>query len=179
MSQPTIYRRAPQGRPSIGFQLEAVAELELREGPTLHCREVRPDGGLRGEIEISLFPGALVIDRDGILAEKALEAMSRLTTLRRTVVPVPVALPGANGFRAAAVHTAALPYIYSFAIAPSDLGVDGGILITIRAATPEWEAADHVLRSLRVLTRTGRIATNCDTADAPILPVVAPTRDES
>jgi hypothetical protein len=178
MSPPTIYRRVPQGRPSIGFQLEAPAELELREGATLHCREVRPDGRVRGEIEISLFPGALVIDRDGILAEKALEAMSRLATLRKPVVPVPVALPGANGFRAAAVHTAALPYIYSFAIAPSDLGVDGGVLITIRAASPEWEAADHVLRSLRVLTRTGRVATNCEAVE-PMLPVVAPARDET
>jgi hypothetical protein len=178
MSQPTVYRRVPQGRPSIGFQLEAPAELELREGPTLHCRELRPDGSVRGEIEISLFPGALVIDRDGILAEKALEAMNRLATLRRAVVPAPVALPGANGFRAAAVHTASLPYIYSFAIAPSDLGVDGGVLITIRAATPEWAAADHVLRSLRVLTRTGRVATNCEAGDAPILPVVVPARDE-
>jgi hypothetical protein len=179
MSPATTYRRAPQGRPSIGFQLEAPAGLELREGPALTCREVRPDGRVVGEIEVGLFAAALVIDRDGILADKALEAMNRLATLRRVVVPEPVALPGANGFRAAAVHSAALPYLYSFAIAPSDLGVDGGVLITIRAASPEWAAADHVLRSLRVLTRTGRVATNCEADDTPMLPVVAPIRDDT
>jgi hypothetical protein len=177
MSPPTTYRRAPQGQPSIGFQLEAPAGLEVREGPVLLCREVRPDGRVVGEIEVGVFAAALVIDRDGILAEKALEGMSRLATLRRPVVPASVALPGANGFRVAAVHSAALPYLYAFAIAPSDLVVDGGILITIRAASPEWAAADEILRSLRVVTRTGRVATNCDADDAPILPVVTPSRN--
>jgi hypothetical protein len=178
MSQATTYRRAPNGRPSIGFQLEAPPGVELREGPALHCREARPDGRVMGELEVSVFPAALVIDRDGILAEKAVEAMSSLATLRRPVLPAPVSLPGANGFRAAAVCSAALPYIYSFAIAPTDLMVDGGVLITIRAAGPAWAAADHVLRSLRVLTRTGRVATNCEADDASILPVVALGRDD-
>jgi hypothetical protein len=177
MSQPTTYRRAPKGRPSIGFQLEAPPGIELREGPALQCREARSDGSVMGEIEVSVFPAALVIDRDGILAEKAVEAMSTLTTLRRAVVPAPVSLPGANGFRAAAVCSAALPYVYSFAVAPSDLGVDGGVLITIRASGPDWPAADHVLRSIRVLTRGGRVATNCDADDKPILPVVALARE--
>ena len=178
MAQPKTYRRAPNGRPSIGFQLEAPPEVELREGPALQCREARSDGRLLGELEVSVFPAALVIDRDGILAEKAAEAINRLAALRRPVVPAPISLPGANGFRAAAVCSAALPYLYSFAIAPSDLGVDGGVLITIRAAGPEWPAADHVLRSLRVLTRTGRVATNCEADDSPMLPVIASGRDE-
>jgi hypothetical protein len=177
MSQATTYRRVPKGRPSIGFQLEAPPGIELREGPALQCREAR-DGRVMGELEVSVFPAALVIDRDGILAEKAVEAMNALATLRRPVVPDPVSLPGANGFRAAAVCSAALPYIYSFAIAPSDLGVDGGVLITIRASGPDWPAADHVLRSLRVLTRGGRVATNCEADDAPILPIVAPVRED-
>jgi len=128
-----------------------------------------------GELAISLFAAALVIDRDGILAEKAVEGLNRLTALRRAVVAQPVALPGANGFRAAAVNSGPLPYLYVFAIAPPDLGVDGGVLIAIRAASPDWGAADQVLRSLRVLTRNGRVATNIDADDAPILPVVGPT----
>jgi hypothetical protein len=172
MSPPRSYRRAPRGRPSIGFQLEVPPELELHDGPELSCREVRPDGRVVGELEISLFAAALVIDQDGILAEKAVDALSRLTTLRRTVVAQPVALPGANGFRTAAVNSGPLPYLYVFAIAPANLGVDGGVLITIRAAGPDWAAADQVLRSLRVLTRNGRVATNIDADDAPILPVV-------
>jgi len=178
MSQPTTYRRAPKGRPSIGFQLEAPPGVELREGAALQCREARSDGRVVGELEVSVFPAALVIDRDGILAEKAAAAMNGLATLRRPVVPAPISLPGANGFRAAAVCSAALPYIYSFAIAPSDLGVDGGVLITIRAAGPDWPAANHVLRSLRVLTRTGRVATNCEADESPMLPVVGAVRDD-
>lgn len=177
MSQPRSYRRAPRGRPSIGFQLEVPSELELQDGPELRCREVRHDGRVAGELEVSLFAAALVIDRDGILAEQAVEGLRRLTTLSRAVVASPVALPGANGFRTAAVNSGPLPYLYAFAIAPSDLGVDGGVLITIRAASPDWAPADQVLRSLRVLTRSGRVATNCDADDAPILPVIGPTRD--
>jgi len=174
---PRSYRRAPRGRPSIGFQLDVPAELELQDGPELRCREVRQDGGVVGELEVSLFAAALVIDRDGILAEQAVEGLRRLTTLTRAVVASPVALPGANGFRTAVVNSGPLPYLYVFAIAPSDLGVDGGVLITIRAAGPDWAPADHMLRSLRVLTRNGRVATNCDADDAPILPVIGPTRD--
>jgi hypothetical protein len=175
MSPPRSYRRAPRGRPSIGFQLEVPPELELRDGPELQAREVRPDGRVVGELAISLFAAALVIDRDGILAEKAVEALGQLTTLHRPAVPQPVALPGANGFRTAAVNSGPLPYLYVFAIAPPDLGVDGGVLIAIRAATADWAAADQVLRSLRVLTRNGRVATNIDADDAPLLPVVGST----
>jgi hypothetical protein len=153
------------------------ADLELRDGPELLCREVRHDGDVVGELEVSLFAAALVIDRDGILAERAVEGLRRLTTLNRSVVASPVALPGASGFRTAVVNSGPLPYLYVFAIAPSDLGVDGGVLITIRAAGPDWAPADHMLRSLRVLTRNGRVATNCDADDAPILPVIGPTRD--
>ena len=172
MSAPRSYRRAPRGRPSIGFQLEVPPELELRDGAELQGREVRQDGRVVGELTISLFAAALVIDRDGILAEQAVEGLSRLTTLHRPPVAEPVALPGANGFRSAAVHSGPLPYLYVFAIAPPDLGVDGGVLIAIRAASPDWAAADQVLRSLRVLTRNGRVATNIDADDAPILPIV-------
>jgi len=150
----------------------------MRDGSELQCREVRQDGRVVGELEVSLFAAALVIDRDGILAETAVSGLNRLTTLHRAVVASPVALPGGNGFRTAAVNSGPLPYLYAFAIAPSDLGVDGGVLITIRAASPDWAPADHVLRSLRVLTRSGRVATNIDSDDAPILPVVGTPRED-
>jgi hypothetical protein len=158
----------------IGFQVEIPREVELREGPALKCREVLQGGRTRGELEISLFSAALVIDRDGILAEKACEVLSREATVRGGPNAVAVALPGASGFRAEAVLNAPLPYRYAFAIAPPDLGVDGGIAITIRCASPDWPAADHMLRSLRILTRTGRIATQTEIDDGPLLPVVAP-----
>jgi hypothetical protein len=174
MSLPTTYRRPPQGRPTIGFQLEVPREIELREGPTLRCREVLHGGRTRGELEISLFAAALVIDRDGILAEMACEVLGHEATVRGGPAAVAIALPGASGYRADAVVSGPLPYRHAFAIAAADLGVDGGVAIVVRCASPDWPAADHMLRSLRILTRTGRIATQIDVDDAPLLPVVAP-----
>jgi hypothetical protein len=165
----------------IGFQLEVPREVELREGVTLKCREVLQGGRTLGELEISVFGAALVIDRDGILAEKACEVLGREATVRGGPSAVAVTLPGGTGFRADAVTNTTLPYRYVFTLAPSDLGVDGGILIVIRCASPDWPAADHMLRSLRVLGRTGRMATpeieDGIALDAPLLPVLAPRRD--
>ena len=158
----------------IGFQLEVPSEVELLEGPTLKCREVLQGGRTRGELEISLFTAALVIDRDGILGEKACDLLAGEVTVRHGPTAVAVALPGASGFRADAVINATLPYRYAFAIAPPDLGVDGGVAIVVRCASPDWPAADHMLRSLRILTRTGRIATQVEFDDGPLLPVIAP-----
>jgi hypothetical protein len=158
----------------IGFQLEVPGEVQLSEGPTLRCREVLRDGRTRGELEISLFPAALVIDREGILAEKACELLAREATVRGGPTAVAVALPGASGYRADAVLGATLPYRYAFAIAPPDLGIDGGVAIVVRCASPDWLAADQMLRSLRILTRTGRIATQADVDEGPLLPVITP-----
>jgi hypothetical protein len=160
----------------IGFQLEVPREVELREGATLVCREVLQGGRTVGELEVSLFAAALVIDRDGILAEKACEVLCGEAAVRGGPSAVAVALPGASGFRAEAVQNPPLPYRYVFAIAPPDLGVDGGIVVTIRCASPDWPAADHMLRSLRILTRTGRIATQAEVDDGPLLPVIVPRR---
>ena len=163
----------------IGFQIEVPREVELREGATLKCREVLQGGRTMGELEVSVFGAALVIDRDGILAEKAREVLGREATVRGGPSAVAVTLPGGTGFRADAVTNTALPYRYVFTLAPADLGVDGGILIVIRCASPDWPAADHMLRSLRILGRTGRIATpEIDMEDdARVLPVIAPRRD--
>ena len=158
----------------IGFQLEVPREVELCDGPTLQCREVLQDGRTRGELEIRLFAAALVIDRDGLLSEKACELIAGEATVRGGPAAVAVALPGASGYRADAVTGAGLPYRYAFAIAPADLGVDGGIAIIVRCASPDWPAGDHMLRSLRILTRTGRIATQAEVDDGPLLPVIAP-----
>jgi len=166
----------------IGFQLEVPRELELREGATLKCREVLQGGRTLGELEISVFGAALVIDRDGILAEKAREVLGREASVRGGPSAVAVTLPGGAGFRADAVTNTALPYRYVFTLAPADLGVDGGILIVIRCASPDWPAADHMLRSLRIIGRTGRIATPDVEVEveveveASVLPVIAPRR---
>ena len=156
----------------IGFQLEVPREVELREGATLKCREVLQGGRTLGELEVSVFGAALVIDRDGILAEKACDVLGHEVSVRGGPTAVPVMLPGGAGFRADAVTNTALPYRFVFAIAAADLGVDGGVLVVIRCASPDWPAADHMLRSLRLLTRSGRIMAQEDVDDAPLLPVV-------
>jgi len=176
MSIPSIYRRAPRGRPLIGFQLEAPGEVELRDGPVLKCREVRQDGRIVGELEASVFAAALIIDRDGILEEKAREVIGGEAPVRGGATAVAVRLPGATGFRADAIRSTQLPYVYVFAVAAPDLGVDGGVLITIRSASPDWPAADHMLRSLRILTRHGTAPVTDELDAEPLLPVVVPTR---
>jgi hypothetical protein len=175
MSQSRTYRREPRGRPAIGFVVDAPCEVELRDGAIARCSETRPDGKRVGELEISVFAAPLIIDRDGLLAEKAIEALAGLGRFRDGVPAVAVRLPGAEGFRAAAVQGDQLPYLYVFALTADEVA-DGGILVTVRAAGPDWPAADHILRSLRILTRQGRVATCADADDGPLLPVVSPRR---
>jgi hypothetical protein len=174
MLSPRIYRREPRGRFSLGFQMEAPGEVALRDSDVLHCTETRSNGKAVGELEVALFAAALIIDRDGILSEKACASIAQLASFPRGATAVAVKLPGAGGFRADAIQGTALPYLHVFALAPYDLGVSGGVVITIRSATPEWPAADHMLRSLRILTRNGRLATSAEADDGPLLPVVMP-----
>ncbi len=110
MSQVSLYRRPPRGRPAIGFQLEVPPEMEVRDGPDFGCREVQHGGRTVGEIEIRVFGAALVIDRDGILAEKACEVLRREAAILEDPWPVAVQLPGATGYRADAVQRTDLPY---------------------------------------------------------------------
>ena len=188
MSAPSIIRRQPVGRRSIGFQLEVPAGLELDDGEVLTCREMRQDGRVAGELAISVLIESLIIDRDGVLSERACQALAGEAAIPGGATAVAVALPGASGFRAAAVTRGPLPYIYVFALAPNDFGVDGGVVITVRGATPDWTAAEHMLRTLRLVTRSGRLATETDTDDRdasifpsfpsfPSFPIVDPPHD--
>src|SRR6476469_9340179 len=118
------YRQPPRGRPSIGFLIEAPDAVELDPAEaSLRCSERRPDGRTVGELEVVVVAAALIIDRDGILEEKARDQLGGTAAVR-------VHLPGASGFRADAVQNSPLPYVYVFAIAPHDLGVDGGLMVT-------------------------------------------------
>lgn len=162
-----------RGLPPIGFEVVPEGlEVAASSGEVLlRCTEKRDDGKPIGEIEVTVFKAALVIDRDGILEAKA----SDLTGGARAV---PVVLPGASGYFAETRGDAQLPYRYVFAIAPHDLAIDGGLLVTVRSANPDWPAAERMLQSLRIITRHGTAPAN-DVGDAPVLPLV-PTlkRDE-
>lgn len=134
------YRLLPRGSPPIGFVVETGA-LEVTPLPgRVRCAEPRI-----GELEVAVFAAALIIDRDGILAAKASAAAAGSA-------PVPVELPGASGYRAETIALAEpLRYVLVFALAPDD-AIDGGVLVTIRSAQPEWPAADELLASLRILS---------------------------
>ena len=185
---PSEYKLSPsaarlRGFPAIGVEL-AVADptvtLEaIASGDVIvRCVEQR-DGKVIGELAISIFRAALVIDRDGILAERAEDA-ARDALAGRLQPAVPVALPGASGYRAeVAVPSAggaALPYLYAFAIAPDDLGVDGGAIAIVRCARPEWPAGNAILATLRVLGRSGKRAAAGDPDAVLALPMASRSR---
>jgi hypothetical protein len=146
-----------------------VELVALDAGPTVvRCAESR-DGRPIGELVLEVFKAALVIDRDGILIEKVRGACARHPG--RTTQPLPVTLPGASGFRASVeLGRAELPFVYVFAIAPHDLGVDGGVLVTVRSASREWPSADKILRSLKVFGRRPNTAN--DGPPLTLLPLI-------
>ena len=173
MAPAKAYRLTPaasrqRGLASIGFEVVPSEELEVTPLPTgetlLRCTEKRDDGRPIGELEVTVFKAALVIDRDGILEAKASDQSGGAHA-------VPVVLPGASGYFAEAKGDAQLPYRYVFAIAPHDLAIDGGVLVTVRSAAPDWPAAERLLQSLRIITRNGTAPAN-DVSDAPVLPLV-------
>ena len=166
-----------RGLPAIGLELDNPAAIELEPvatGATVVRAHERRDGKTIGELEVEVFKAALVIDREGILEEKAHLAAD--AEHGRVTPPVRVSLPGASGYRAEVqLVRSKLPYVYVFAVAPHDLGVDGGVLITVRCAAPDWPAADSILRTLKVLGRHGTTAND----DEPLaLPMIGARGDE-
>lgn len=157
------YRQPPTMARRVGFEIDPPLEVTVQPyGTTVRCQQLKADGAPLGELELEVFHAALVIDRDGILEEKVRAAIAKAAPGATVLQPMPVELSGASGFRAdaepartvgAATTTSALPYVHVFAIAPDDLGVDGGLLVTVRSASPEWPAADKILASLRILSR--------------------------
>jgi hypothetical protein len=168
----SAYRSLPadtrrRGLPLIGFEIipGALEITPIASGETfLRCTERRADGKIVGELEITVFAAALVIDRDGILEATASRHGGGGHAL-------PISLPGASGYFAEARDDPQLPYRYVFAIAPYDLAVDGGLLVTVRSARPGWPEAERALQSLRILTRSGVAPAN-DAELGPILPLL-------
>lgn len=174
MASLKAYRQLPtqsrqRGLASIGFEIITPDDLVVTPVPAgatlLRCTEAREDGRPVGELEVTVFQAALVIDRDGILEAKASDNTGGAHA-------VPVVLPGASGYFAETRGDPALPYLGVFAVAPHDLAVDGGVLVTVRSARPDWPAAERLLQSLRIITRHGTAPANDVAADAPILPFV-------
>jgi hypothetical protein len=166
------FRLPPTPARRVGFELAAPRDVELSpSGDVVRCRE-RQAGRTIGELEISVFHAALVIDRDGILEDKVRAAVEAAIAAGANVLePVPVELPGASGFRADAEYHRGteLPHEHVFAIAPDDLGVDAGVLVTVRSASAEWPAADAILASLKILSRGKPSANDASPLRLPVV----------
>lgn len=157
------YRQLPTTSRRIGFELNAPDGMTV-EGTRTGARVKSPVG----ELEVEVFQAALVIDRDGILEEKIQQVVNAAIASDHgasVLQTVPIDLPGASGYRADIELTRPmgtarppLPYLHIFAIAPHDLGVDGGVIVRVRSASPDWPAADDILMSLRILTRRSATA---------------------
>jgi hypothetical protein len=178
------YRQLPTASRRIGFEIETPNEVEVQPGSGhVRCCE-RRDGQTIGELEVRVFHAALVIDRDGILEEQVTSAIERAREPGARVHPAkPVRLPGASGYRAdlevvrpMGMARPPLPHVYVFAMAPHDLALDGGLVVTVRCASPAWPAADAILRSLKILSRGGKTA-NDTQEQRPTLPLIG-NRDE-
>ena len=152
------FRQPPTTLRRIGFELDAPTDMTIE--PTKSGARVR---GSAGEVEIEVFQAALVIDRDGILEEKirtAVDAVVAAERGARVLETIPVELAGASGYRSdvellrpPGTPRPERPYVLVFALAPNDLGVDGGVVVRVRCATPDWPATDSILASLKILTR--------------------------
>ena len=176
------FRQLPTASRRIGFEIQTPNGVEVQPGDVVRCREKSASGETVGELEVSVFHAALLIDRDGILEEKMHEAISSNSKPGAHVEPLlPIALPGVSGYRAdieeraVGVAKSALPYVYVFAMAPNDLALDGGLLVVVRSASPAWPAADNILSSLRILTRRGVVANDGD--EALSLPLLGKRED--
>lgn len=150
-----------RGRPAIGFDLivpDGVVQGEGEaQGPVeVSMTEHGEEGRIIATMTIELFSGSLVVDRDGVLhgmvataAEAAGGALQRIYAVEYE--------GGACGFRADIIRAdrPELPYQSWIALAPSDLAVQGGALITLATLAPTWHAGTLILHSLRVFSRDG------------------------
>lgn len=142
----------------IRYEVAPPSGVEVvRSGETTRYREAH-GGATIGELEITMFKAALVIDRDGILEEKVRAAIA--SEVGAVVYePGMIEVPGASGWQISAEYVRgaqrpALPYVYVYALASDDLGIDGGVLVTVRSASPQWPAADQIVESLKIVSRT-------------------------
>jgi hypothetical protein len=157
------FRQPPTTSRRIGFELTPPEDMTVESTKT--GARVR---GQAGELEVEVFQAALVIDRDGILEEKIQQVVDAVLASdfgARVLQTIPIELPGATGYRADIELVRPMgtarperPYLLVFAVAPHDFGVDGGVIIRVRSESAAWEPAEHILHSLRILTRRGSTA---------------------
>lgn len=150
---------------TLSLELDAPNGVELVpvSPDVVRMREQQSNGAPIGELEVSTFTDSLIIDRDGVLEDKARTLAQAAAPAARIDSCNPVTLAGVSGYRAEAsvrsINRPALPYIHVFVLAPDNTRINGGIAIMVRTARLEWAAGDAIIASLKVLGR-GRGAAN-------------------
>lgn len=144
---------------TLSLELDAPTGVELLpvSEDVVRLREARPDGMALGELEVSTFSDSLIIDRDGVMEDKARALAEGAAPAARIDSCGPVELEHISGYRAEAsvrsINRPALPYIHVLVLAPEDLRITGGLVVTARSARLEWAAGDAIIASLKVIGR--------------------------
>lgn len=153
-----------RGLPALGFALELPVALgwAAAAGPTIGTATERgPGGAILGELELAIAPAALVMDRDGVLADAAHAAIARAAGggATRDLAIRAIAIGAAAGAVASLVRLGrpALPYVAVYALASDDM-IAGALLVIARHAAPEWPTADAALASLRLASKDTLLA---------------------
>jgi hypothetical protein len=158
-----------RGLPAVGFAIEVPERIEVAAGQrgvvfVLVERRVDSDDRVIGRLELGIFTAALIIDRDGVLEQLTSVAAEQVVASigGRVLSASPVELAGGpSGHRTDVTLVprdgtrAELPCVSYFALAPSELGVRGGVFVTISSVASPWDAGTAMLESLRIFTRDG------------------------
>jgi hypothetical protein len=145
----------------LSLELDPPSGVELLpvSPDVVRMREQQANGAPVGELEVSTFKAQLLIDREGVLEEKARTVAESADPGARVDSCNPIVLSGVSGYRVEAAVRArerpALPYIHVLVVAPDDVRFNGGLVITARSARLEWAAGDAIIASLKLLGRRG------------------------
>lgn len=167
-------RAIERGLPAVELRFRVlpgltVVELPAGDGdaPLFRCEELGTGGRVIGALELHLFPVALVIDRIGVLAERARAWANRELTGSarwRLLVEGEVELAGGTaGHRIDVLMQSnsegrfrpSAPYASWLALASRDAVVPAGVLAVVHSAAPVWRAGTVVLDSLEILGSSG------------------------
>jgi hypothetical protein len=191
--QPAESRR--RGLPAIGFSIIAPEGVELvktepvaaNRATLLVCRERDEAGRVLGELEIGAFSAALIMDRDGILAqmveveaERALTAPASGHHERTRAVEY---AGGARGYRSEVVLLSVgpgmpkprEPYLSFCALGSAEI-IDAGLFVSVRSQQPSWTHDHDLLESLRIVRLGGSWNTESASQGATVLPFIGRRR---
>jgi hypothetical protein len=162
-------RATERGLPPVEIRFRSADSLHVTDlpagpgheaGAVVFAEEIGPTGRRVGTIEIALFSASLIIDRAGVLHEKARGAAETALARGRLLGEGEVELDGgASGYRIDALLQVDeegrgrpdCPYASWFALASEDSVTRGAVFAVVRSAVPDWPAASALLASLEIV----------------------------